>query len=30
MSVAVPIKYLKETKKFSNLVQENDEVIVTK
>ena len=30
MAVAVPIKDLKETKKFSDLVEKNDEVIVTK
>ena len=30
MAIAVPIKDLKETKKFSAMVEENDEVIVTK
>lgn len=30
MAIAVPIKDLKETKQFSQLVNENDEVIVTK
>lgn len=30
MAVAVPIKDLKETKKFSDMVEKNDEVIVTK
>ena len=30
MAIAVPIKDLKETKKFSDMVEKNDEVIVTK
>ena len=30
MAIAVPIKDLKETKKFSAMVEKNDEVIVTK